>query len=203
MKTINLLALAIASILTVSTAQAAPTEYGNPGTENPFTYTFTAAATGDVFAYYALPSTTAVYHNEFGLWDVTTGYHSNFVLDNHTANYGDSYNLGSVNAGDTLVFELLVNSNWYTWYSDKSLNSDGLNHVYSNSFAGDSKIPAGTYVAFEDLQGGGDHSVNDLNYHDATYVLTNVAAVPEPEEFAMFLLGLPLISWIARRKLAA
>ena len=68
----------------------------------------------------------------------------------------------NVHAGDTLIFEDYITSNiggapatGLTWYSNPALNSDGDNNVYSTSatagqvYAGS---PAGTYVAFEDLQ---------------------------------------------------
>mgnify|MGYP000858841330 CR=1 FL=1 len=97
-----------------------------------------------------------------------------------------------------LTFQLNVLSTGETLYSDKSLNNDGINHVYSTSFSGDvvHGIPTGTYVGFEDLHGGGD-----LDYNDETFVFTNVVtAVPEPETYAMLLAGLGLIGFIAGRR---
>jgi hypothetical protein len=83
------------------------------------------------------------------------------------------------------------------FYSDTSLNLDGVNHVYSTSFSGAGTVPAGTYVAFEDLRGGGD-----LNYFDETFVFTNVAtnAVPEPANLALLMAGLGLVGFMARRR---
>lgn len=62
-----------------------------------------------------------------------------------------------MHAGDVLTFRLNVVTTGEVLYSDKVLNTDGINHVYSAVFSGDAAhgIPAGTYVGFEDLRGGG------------------------------------------------
>lgn len=118
-------------------------------------------------------------------------------LNTATSAYGDSLLLGSVNAGDILTFVLinLEPGDVGPWYSDTSLNSDGINHVYSYNYAGDSVLPAGTYVAFEDLVGGGD-----LNYNDETFIFTNVAVHQVPEPAAFLLMGLGLIAAGASRR---
>ena len=48
-----LLALASGAALLTSQAQAAIPIYPNPGTVNPIDYSFTAASTGDIIAYFA------------------------------------------------------------------------------------------------------------------------------------------------------
>jgi hypothetical protein len=119
-------------------------------------------------------------------------------LNNHTSPHGLALNFGTVNAGDTLVFEMINLSPGGVgpWYSDKSLNSDGVNHVYSTNFGGDIAIPAGTFVAFEDLPNGGD-----FNYNDETFVFTNVSTtVPEPATLLLAALGLGVMGLLMRRK---
>lgn len=68
------------------------------------------------------------------------------------------------------------------------MNKDGVQHVYSYAYGGDSIVPSGTYVAFEHVPDGGN-----LNYNDETFVFTNVAlatgAVPEPTSVALLLIG--------------
>jgi hypothetical protein len=102
-------------------------------------------------------------------------------------------NLGSVQAGDSLVFVLnnLNPGGIGPWYSDQSLNGDSVNHVYSTDFGGDVSIPAGTFVSFEDLPNGGD-----LNYNDEDFVFTNVSAnvTPVPEPATALLLSMALIA---------
>ena len=146
-------------------ASAALPVYPTPGTENPLTYTFTAATTGSIIAYFG--GSTASNDETLGLLvnGISTGING---LDDHTSSPGNQLNLGSVTAGDVLTFFIHDISSGNTWYSDKSRNLDGpggtaTQHIYSTSYAGgDFGIPTGTYVAFEDLP----RASSDLNYHD-------------------------------------
>jgi hypothetical protein len=136
---------------------------------------------------------------------INGGAPGTFGLDNHASTVGDQFNFGNVNAGDTLTFVLSVLAPPLSppyIYSDPSLNGPydygtsgaGANHVYSTSAAAgqiSSLIPAGTYVAFEDLPAGS----SDWNYFDDTFVFVNtsVTAVPEASTvLAGALLLLPL-----------
>jgi hypothetical protein len=184
-----------ASMLAAGAAQAAPLPYSTPGIENKTTYTFNAAADGDLIAYFA--GSTAGYTNEIGLFvnGVDTGIYG---LNNQTTSYGDTLNFGAVNKGDSLVFVLKVlnPSTVGPWYSQKSLNTDGANHVFSSAYAGDGIVPAGTYVAFEDLTASGA----DFNYHDENFVFTNISAtVPEPATLATLAMGLGLMGTLRRK----
>jgi hypothetical protein len=191
------LSVCVAGLLSVSVAKADVIPYPNVGIENPVLYSFTASSTGTIGAYF--DGSTASYDNTISMLvnGVVTPETTAGVLDNHTSSIGDFINLGSVNAGDSIVFRLNVLTTGDKWYSDKSLNLDGLNHVYSTSFSGDvlHSIPSGTYLAFEDLP----KISSDLNYHDENFVFTNVTAVPEPETYAMLLAGLGLIGFAIRR----
>lgn len=176
--------------LSAVAAQAVVPVYPAQGTENAALYSFTAAATGTIEAYFA--GSTAGYTEELGL--LVNGVDSGVLgLNNKTTANGAAISFGSVTAGDTLTFFINVFNTSKTWFSDKSLNSDSINHVWSTAYAGgDFGIPAGTFFGFEDLTGGGD-----LNYNDEKFVFTNVKTVgsdvPEPAVWAMMIGGFGMI----------
>lgn len=166
----------------VAPVEAGPIPYPNPGVENPLEYTFTAATTGVITAYFY--GSGAGYTNELTMLvnGVATGIQG---LNNHTSQIADSLVMGNVNAGDVLTF-VMVNlspGNVGPWYSNKAMNVDGTQHIYSTDFASNGFIPDGTYVAFEDLDA---RNGTDFNYFDETFVFTNVnTSVPEPATFAL------------------
>ena len=179
----------------VLNANAATIPYGGGGTEAPAN-SFVASATGDVTAYFY--ATDAGYDSEIGLLvnGVSTGV---FGLANHTSGYGQSLVLGSVNAGDTLEFQLKVITTSGSWYTLVLDNSDGKNHAYSTGFAGDWVIPAGTYIGFEDLPNG----ASDFDYNDHQFVFTNVQNtrdLPEPAGLGLLGLGIVAIGFARKRK---
>ncbi|MBU3078628.1 DUF4114 domain-containing protein [Sphingomonas sp. XMGL2] len=80
--------------------------------------------------------------------------------------------------------------------------------MFASAYAGEPWIgvPGGTFLGFEDLNGGGD-----LNYNDLTFVFTNVTAgrpdagggagaVPEPATWATMLLGFGLVGLLVRNR---
>lgn len=183
------LALFAASLLLSLAAQANPASYPTPGTQAPAS-SFTANASGLLVAYYT---------GEVGGFTNLVGASINGVdgtpgLSNQTSAYGQTFVLGSVSAGDSLVFFIdadVVNVA-VRYYSDPSLNSDGVNHAWAAPFAGDAKVPAGTNIAFEDLPNGGDFDYGD---HSFVYQIT---AVPEPASWVLLLGGVAGLAWRRR-----
>ena len=93
--------------------------YPNIGSYNVVTYSFTAAFTGDIVAYF-VGGIHADYENKLGLLvnGVDTGIYG---LDNHTSSIGDSLDFGSVSAGASLVFVLQNLTLGASAYSDPKL----------------------------------------------------------------------------------
>jgi hypothetical protein len=190
------LAIAATLAITATAAQAAYPVYPGGGI-NPADYSFTATADGDVIAYFA--GHTAGYTNFLRLEvnGVDTGIEG---LNNQASALGDSLNFGAVSAGDTLVFKIRVQNTGEYFYSQRSQNADGITHVFASAYGGgDDGIPAGMYVGFEDLFGGGDQDYDDLKF-----VFTNVGGgevgVPEPATWAMLIAGFGLVGASARRR---
>lgn len=184
------LLMGASALLLSLAAQANPDIYPTPGTQAPPTGNFTAGASGLLMAYYT---------GESGGFTNLVGARINGVdgtpgLDNHASAYGQSFVLGQVTAGDSLVFFIDANSGAARYYSDVSLNSDGVNHVWAAAFAGDAQVPAGTNLAFEDLPSGGD-----FNYRDHSFVF-QITAVPEPASAALLLGGMALLAWRRRSR---
>lgn len=198
MKTVLTKLAVIACLLGPLVARADLIPYATPGKLNPTLYSFTALSTGTIDAYFY--GSTASYENTISMLvnGQVTSESAAGLLNNQASSIGQVVNLGSVMAGDMLTFRLNVLSTGDVFYSDSTLNIDGINHVYATAFSGDigAHIPAGTYLAFEDLNGGGDK-----NYNDENFVFTNLtAAVPEPKSYAMVLAGLGLMGTVAHRR---
>ncbi|MBL8279536.1 MAG: DUF4114 domain-containing protein [Pelomonas sp.] len=180
--------LALATLAAAALAQANPASYPTPGTPAPAS-TFTAATSGRLVAYYT---------GEAGGFTNLVGARINGVdgaigLSNHGSAYGDTFVLGTVSAGDSLVFFIDVDAGSARYYSDPGLNTDGVNHAWAAAYAGDAQVPAGINIAFEDLAGGGD-----FNYRDHSIVF-QITAVPEPATWALLLAGAAgLAAWRRR-----
>jgi hypothetical protein len=193
----------LAMALSAGAAKAADQiPYPNSGAYNTTTYTFTAAATGDLMAY-IVGGFGASYDNQLGLL-VNGVQQGGFALDNHTSALGDSVNFGPVTAGDSLIFILHNVDLDQNAYSLATMNAaydevgytGGGNHIYSTVYNADPAIasaPVGTYVGFEDIPYPGA----DFNYNDESFVFTNTATVvmpngggvPEPATWALMLTG--------------
>lgn len=178
-------------------AQANPEAYPNAGHEAPSS-TFVAAASGELVAYYT--GLSGGYTNLVGLR--INGVDGPAGLSNHGTAYGTPFALGTVAAGDSLVF--FIDATDYDgkttrYYSDKSLNADHVNHAWANAYAGDAQVPAGVSLAFEDLANGGD-----FNYGDHGFVVAGVTAipapVPEPASWMLLLGGAAGLATLRRRR---
>lgn len=182
-------ALAAAS----GTAFAGSIPYPDVGKENPVVYDFTARNNGDIVAYFF--AVDAGYNEILGL-EVNGVAQGGWGLQNHSSKYGQPYDFGPVHAGDKLTFVDSIQTTGGDWYSSPVLNSDSAQHVYATAFAGAGIIPAGVYVAFEDLKKGSA----DFDYNDIQYVYTNVATgAPEPATWAMMGIGFAALGFAAAR----
>jgi len=215
MKTRTLIAT-VALVLFALQSKAGTIPYPNIGTVAP-TNTFVADATGDITGYFAQGGLgvggTATDTDFIEMLDVTTGTSSGWVFDNQTTAEGTAVNLGEVNAGDVLEFELYNESLSVIVSSNPADSSDGLNHAYATSWAGGDLtgvyIPAGTYIGFEDEPlnfGSSNQYHSDFNYTDDAFVIDDDAqlpVVPEPGSFYLLGTGLLTLIGIGRRRLRA
>jgi protein with PEP-CTERM/exosortase system signal len=196
--------LGLASAAGIARAGAIP--YPDVGVPNATDYAFTATSTGEVDAYFA--GSGASYDEQVGLYINGVLSSAGWGLDDHTSSVGQLFDMGNVTAGDSLVFADDVFSTGGIVYSDPTLNVpyDGSvtnhNHVYSTSATAgqvSALIPAGTYVAFEDLS----FPDSDYNYFDDTFVFTNVSTTTSgvPDASAtLSLLGLGVGALAAARR---
>jgi hypothetical protein len=190
----------LAGVAACAPAIAGPVPYPNSGTPNPVTYTFTAQSTGPLIAYFA--GSGASFEEEVGLLvnGVDTGIRG---LNDHTSAVGDILNFGTVTAGDSLTFLDEIFTTAETWYSDPAMNADGGNHVYSTAVTANQVYPgspAGTYVAFEDID---FRSGSDYNYFDDTFIFTNTnitPSTPEASTWAMMAIGFAGLGLAAHRR---
>ena len=197
--------LALPALASAAIASATPLpSYPTPGTVNPADYTFTALATGPVVAYFGGHS--ASFTNVLGL--IVNGVDLGVTgLNNQTTPIGTSFDFGgvTVNAGDSLIFYIDVLTTQNRFFSSQALNADGITHIYSAPYAGGlvgpgGTIPAGVYVGFEDILGGGDRDYDDLKF---VFVNVGGGVVPEPATWAMLIAGFGLVGFAARRRKAA
>jgi hypothetical protein len=170
--------------------------YSDPGLSNPTSYSFTAQHDGNVVAWFAGQS--AGYTSVLGLTvnGVDSGVRG---LNNHATPLGGALDFGRVGAGSALTFYIDVLTTGDRFFSNPALNADGQQHIWSTPYAGgEFQIPAGLFVGFEDLRGGGDR-----DYDDLSFVFTNVGAknvVPEPATWMMLIAGFGLVGLAIRRR---
>lgn len=117
---------------------------------------------------------------------------STFIFNNHATPVGTSVSLGTFVAGTELMFRMHVNDTGHDFFTgDASRNPDSHEHARVQS----DWLPNTTLVSFEDLYNG------PFDYNDLSFSFSNtIAAVPEPETYAMFLAGLGLVGFFARRR---
>ena len=181
-------------------ADASPIPYPDAGEINQQTYTLVATQSGTINVWFAGKGTAV---NDDVLTALVNGIPTGIVgLDNQTSQIGQYLNLGHVDAGETIVFEMQDLSSGRNWFTDNEKKSDRTNHAYMTTFAGGlvgaSVVPAGWYIGFEDVSGcGSDWNYQDLQFYAST---GSVGAVPEPSTWAMMVLGFAGVGFMAYRR---
>lgn len=188
MKHFHALALTLAlSVPALASANETPLPFGiSPSSESLFVGT-----TGEVILTFL--SSEASFSSDLFLQGNT-----NSIFNNKNVTAGTQFSLGIFEAGTELSFALMVNDiNTMFFNGLASRNPDNVVHAaYSDVFRNT------ITVGFEDLFNGGD-----FDYNDVVFSLTNVYAantpvtpISEPETYAMFMAGLGLMGWSARRR---
>jgi len=187
--------LAVAALAAATSAQAAFPVYAPIGMPSTTPNIFVSTGTGAVTAYFA--GFDAGLDSRIGL-SVNGGAPALFGLLNKTSAIGQSLVLGNVAVGDTLEFVLKIKGSGPFYSTTAADNAGGLNHAFSTAYAGgDFAVPAGVFVAFEDLPNLGDRDYND---HRFVFTFPGVAGVPEPATWAMLIAGFGMVGYAARRR---
>lgn len=186
-----------AFVASTAGARASVIPYQDPGTVNQQTYNFAALTSGDLTVWFAGKGTA---QNDDVLTAIINGTPIGTIgLDNQTSAIGQELDLGHVNAGDSIIFEVQDLSSGKNWFSDNSKNGDGLNHAYMAAFGGGtvgaSIVPTSYYFGFEDVSG----CASDWNYQDFQFY-SAISAVPEASTWAMLLLGFAGVGAISFRR---
>ncbi|MBS0482043.1 MAG: DUF4114 domain-containing protein [Proteobacteria bacterium] len=198
MARLTAIALAAAAVLTVpAAAEAAPVVYPNPGTEAPDgTTEYSSQNTGTVKGFFT---------GSTGSFTVFGGVKINgvdrpYALNSHTSVYGDVWDFGPVSVGDEIMPYIYVQDTDTKYYTLKEFNGDGVNHVFTSLYGGDSLVPAGTNFAFEDLPGGGDFNYQDYGFVVKSFAAAPAPAVPEPATWLMMIVGFGALGGAMRRR---
>ena len=114
------------------------------------------------------------------------------IFNNHSTPVGETRNLGTFSGGTELMFRLHVNTTGDDFFTGPaSGNPDGEFHARAQG----NWLPDTTLVSFEDRYNSFDRNFNDFS----SSFSNTTAAIPEPESYAMLLVGLGVIGAIARR----
>lgn len=168
-------------------------EYNSPKDLKASSESIFVATSGEVILTFI--SKTAKYSNNLFLVGS-----SDSILNNQTAVSGQQFSLGSFQAGTELAFKIIVNETGRTFFNGIAANNvDNVLHA-----AYSTQLGKPVMVGFEDLYQGGDKDFDDLVFSLSNVVIgaIPVAAVPEPETYAMLLAGLFTIGALKRRKAA-
>lgn len=156
-------------------------------------YRYTVAKDGFVSGVFS--GQTAEYDSDLSL--IADGYPpTERHISNHVAQLGEITTFGWYEAGTELTFKLFVHDTGDTFYSNTSMNPDGLEHVRAFPFvfpsASLSTFTPVAFLGFEDLLGGGDMDFND---NMAMFLNVAMAPVPEPSTISMIIAGMVFLAF--------
>jgi hypothetical protein len=202
---VRLIALiASTALIALTPAEAAVPVYADVGVPNTDTYAFEKQGDGSLLISFV--GAEASFRNRLGV--IADGVDLGLGLSRRLSSkstLGATRDYGFVADGASLVFYIDVQQTGLRFFSDPSLNADGMNHLFAANYAGGDTVgsrvfAAGRYVAlgFEDLRDGGD-----MDYDDARFVVADVwdaEPAPEPATWAMMLAGFAMVGGAARRR---
>ncbi len=186
MKAFKLVLLAMLMAVSTSAMSATSRAYDL----KPSTDSLLAATDGEVILTFL--SKTAFYTTELYLQG-----DEDSVLNNQKVAPGTQFSLGYFKAGEELSFTYFVKNTALAYYTgDENKNPDHFIHT-----AFDITSAQSLNVGFEDILNGGDRDYDDLVFSLNNVIVGKalVAAVPEPETYALFFAGLLMLGALKRR----
>jgi hypothetical protein len=118
------------------------------------------------------------------------------ILNNQTAVAGSQFSLGSFKAGTELAFTIFVKDDGFAYYTgEASKNPDEHVHAFYDVTSGQS-----LNIGFEDVYKACKNDALVFSLNNVTVGKSLVAAVPEPETYAMFFAGLLMLGQLKRRQ---
>ena len=185
MKALKLVLLAMLMAVSTSTIAASPRAYDF----KPSTDSLLVATDGEVILTFL--SKVSIKNTDLYMQGTEES-----ILNNQTAVTGSQFSLGSFKAGTELAFTIFVKDDGFAYYTGEA-NKNPDNHVHAFY---DITSAQSLNIGFEDVYKACKNDALVFSLNNVTVGKSLVAAVPEPESYALFFAGLLMLGHLKRRQ---